>query len=115
MIAYLLIVCAAFYVVAASLIRLVGEYLFTQKVREEQRITQELADDMAPTLLELDAEKLFLDAVKAGEENAGRILILDNFGVVQADSYSEYNGMQFRRSEVASVLGGAQSAIIIRH
>lgn len=109
MIAYLLIVCAAFYVVAASLIRLVGEYLFTQKVREEQRITQELADDMAPALLELDAEKLFLDAVKAGEENAGRILILDNFGVVQADSYSEYNGMQFRRSEVASVLGGAQS------
>lgn len=109
MIAYLLIVCAAFYVVAASLIRLVGEYLFTQKVREEQRITQELADDMAPAFLNLDAEKLFLDAVKAGEENAGRILILDNFGVVQADSYSEYNGMQFRRSEVASVLGGAQS------
>ena len=101
--------CAAFYVVAASLIRLVGEYLFTQKVREEQRITQELADSMVVALANLDAETLYRDAVEAGEENEGRILVLDNFGVVQADSYSEYNGMQFSRSEVATVLDGADS------
>lgn len=64
---------------------------------------------MVVALANLDAETLYRDAVEAGEENEGRILVLDNFGVVQADSYSEYNGMQFSRSEVATVLDGADS------
>ena len=35
---YLLIIGVAFYVVAASLIQLVGDYMFSQRVQEEQRI-----------------------------------------------------------------------------
>ena len=35
MLAYLLIVCVSFYIVSATLIRLVGEYLFNQKANDE--------------------------------------------------------------------------------
>ncbi len=31
MLAYLLIMCVSFYIISATLIRLVGEYLFNQK------------------------------------------------------------------------------------
>ena len=51
MLAYLLIICVAFFVVAVMLVQLVGEYLFTQRVRDEQRITLELSQHMAESLL----------------------------------------------------------------
>ncbi len=110
MLAYLLIICVAFYVVTASLIRLVGEYLFSQKVSDEQRITVELAETAAGPLTARDAEALYEDVLRMSEATGGRIIVLDTYGVVQADTYSEYNGTQLRRSEVAAVLSGGGEA-----
>ena len=106
MLAYLLIICVAFYVVTASLIRLVGEYLFSQKVSDEQRIAGELAVALSEPFAEADAERLYSDVLAASESTGGRIMVLDMHGVVQADTYSEYNGMQLMRSEAAAVLSG---------
>ena len=61
MLAYLLIICVAFYVVTASLIKLVGEYLFSQKVSDEQRIAGELAASISEPLDAKDAERLYSD------------------------------------------------------
>ncbi len=105
--AYLLIICAAFYVVTASLIRLVGEYLFSQKISEEQRIAVELAAEMSYPLSVRDADSLYAAVAAASESTASRVLVLDRYGVVQADTYSEYNGAQFLRSEVANVMSGS--------
>ena len=110
MLAYLLIICVAFYVVTASLIRLVGEYLFSQKVSDEQRIAGELAAVIAEPLNAKDAERLWLDVVSLSESTGGRVMVLDLYGVVQADTYCEYNGMRLMRSEVAQVLSGGGEA-----
>ena len=110
MLAYLLIICVAFYVVTASLIRLVGEYLFSQKVSDEQRIAGELAGTMSETLEARDAERLYSDVLEMSESTGGRVLVLDVYGLVQADTYSEYNGKQLMRSEVAAVLSGGGEA-----
>jgi len=108
--AYLLIICVAFYVVTASLIRLVGEYLFSQKVSDEQRIAGELAAAIAEPLNAKDAERLYSDVLSLSEAAGGRVMVLDLYGVVQADTYSEYNGMRLLRAEVAKVLsGGAET------
>ncbi len=110
MLAYLLIICVAFFVVTASLIRLVGEYLFSQKVSDEQRIAGELASVMAGPLNERDADRLYEGVLQASEATGGRVLVLDMYGVVQADTYSEYNGTQLMRSEVARVMSGGGEA-----
>ena len=108
--AYLLIICVAFYIVTASLIRLVGEYLFSQKISDEQRIAVELAEEMARPLAMHDADALYAGVRQASEQTSSRVLVLDLYGVVQADTYSEYNGEQFLRSEVADVLGGSSGS-----
>ena len=110
MLAYLLIICVAFYVVTASLIRLVGEYLFSQKVSDEQRIAGELALSLSEPFMEHDAQRLYQELLAASEATGGRIMALDMYGVVQADTYSEYNGTQLTRSEVASVLSGGDGS-----
>ncbi|MBQ2957877.1 MAG: HAMP domain-containing protein [Clostridia bacterium] len=100
----------AFYVVTASLIRLVGEYLFSQKVSDEQRMAGELAVALSEPFADRDAERLYSDVRSASESTGGRIMVLDLYGVVQADTYSEYNGTQLMRSEVAMVLSGGGEA-----
>ena len=40
---YMLIIGVAFYVVAASLINLVGDYLFSQRVEQGQAVAERLA------------------------------------------------------------------------
>jgi len=107
---YLLIICVAFYVVTASLIRLVGEYLFNQKVTDERRTSQELAQSVSEALDEKDARRLCFAVLEAGQSTGGRVMVLDEYGVVQADTYSQYNGMRLQRGEVAQVLAGADAA-----
>lgn len=106
MLAYLLIICVAFLVVAASLTRMVGEYLFTQKVREEQRVTLDAAAALTPALTTLDAAALYQGAASISAQNGGRVLVLDTNGVVQADAESAYNGHRMAMGEVARVLSG---------
>ena len=103
---YLLIICVAFYVVTASLIRLVGEYLFNQKVTDERRTAQELSESISEALGKKDARRLCFAVLEASENTGGRIMVLDEYGVVQADTYSQYNGMRLQRREVAEVLSG---------
>ena len=109
MLAYLLIICVAFLVVAASLIRLVGEYLFSQKVREEQRVTDNLALQLSGYLAEDDALGLYR-AVAAASQDVTRVMVVDLVGVVQADGHSEYNGRRLELGEVAATLSGQGAA-----
>ena len=107
-VAYLLIMCAAFFLIATSLIRLVGEYMFMQKIRAEKLIADGAARRMATAWNYTDADALFAATVQVAKDNDSRVLVLDLSGVVQADSASEYNGqyLAFAFQEVASVLKG---------
>jgi len=107
--AYLLIILVAFSAVAVSLIQLVGDYLFTQRIRDDQRIAEVLAEQIGSPLVSLDIDALDALARGTAEENAGRVLVVDCYGVVQLDTASALNGTRFYNSEVAGVLAGAAS------
>jgi two-component system OmpR family sensor kinase len=102
--AYLLIIVVAFLIVAMTMISMVGEYLFSQKVRQEQHIAEELSQYVESALYQKEAEQLFTRVMEASAQNGGRVIVADANGVVQADARSEYNGQRLALSEVAAVL-----------
>jgi signal transduction histidine kinase len=99
-------VFVAFFWIATSLIRLVGEYLFMEKIREGQRIAEDAAEQLTEAWALSDADALYSSAVRIAAENDGRVLVMDLNGVVQTDSASEYTGQYLVFQEVASVLNG---------
>ena len=107
--AYLLIIIVAFSAVAISLIQLVGENLFTQRIRDDQRIAQSLSEQIGDSLVALDIETMLTLARGTADENAGRVLVVDQYGVVQADTASLLSGTRFPNQEVANVLSGAEN------
>ena len=107
---YMLMVGVAFYVVAASLINLVGNYMLDQRAQDERAISERIAITMADKLNAQDGQAIYGAAVDASREHGGRVLVLDAYGTVQADSYSLLNGTQLKHPEVVAVLGGKASA-----
>ncbi len=99
----------AFAIVATMLIRMVGEYLFSQKVREEQRMTEDLAAGFVSVLGDRDAGALYAQVLEAAEQSDSRVIVLDTQGVAQADSLSQANGQRLALQEVAHVLRGGAS------
>lgn len=106
---YLLIIVVAFSSVAVSLIQLVGETLFNQRTHDDQRIAETLSEQIGDSLVALDIDTMLSLARSAADENAGRVLVVDNYGVVQADTQSILTGTRFPNREVANVLAGAES------
>ena len=109
MIAYLLIIAIAFSVVAVSLIQLVGDYLFSQQVRDDQRIAENIAAALKGEYLARDAGALYDSASGYTAEGVSRVLVLDRYGVVQVDTDSALNGSRFENTEAASVLTTGRS------
>ena len=107
MLSYLLIIVVAFSAVAISLIQLVGEYFFNQRIRDDQRIAETLAEQTGESLVSLDMDTLYALARGTADENAGRVLVVDAYGVVQLDTQSQLSGTRFYNQEVANVLSGA--------
>ncbi len=94
--------------VAATLIQLVGDYMFNQRVRDDQRIAQNLASIMAEALASLDAGAMFVSALDASSAGLSRVLVLDRYGVVQVDAYSQLNGRRFENAEAVAALTGGE-------
>lgn len=107
---YMIMIGVAFYVVAASLINLVGNYMLDQRAQDEQAVSERIAITMADRLRAQDGQELYSAAVSASREYGGRVLVLDAYGTVQADAYSLLNGTQLKHPEVMAVLGGKASA-----
>ena len=110
MIAYLLIIAIAFFVIGFSLLQLVGEYLFNQRVKEDQRIADTLSEQMSRPLEALDVETLYAAALEMCSDSNARVLVLDSIGVVQVDTWSALNGQRFLNAEAAKVLAGSASS-----
>ena len=108
-IAYLLIIVVAFGAIAFSLIQLVGEYLFTQRTRDDQRIAEGLAEELGGYLVAFDAQSMFQTAIQTAQAEQSRVLVLDTLCVVQVDTASQMNGQRFITAEIDSVLKGADS------
>ncbi|MDO4548468.1 MAG: HAMP domain-containing sensor histidine kinase, partial [Clostridia bacterium] len=107
---YLLILCAAFFVASTTIIRFMGEYLVSQKVREEQRITDNLAASAADPFSKHQTVDIFEFLKTSAEQFGGVIMVVDDLAVVQADSQSMLNGTRLTLGEVALALNSSQSA-----
>jgi len=102
-VAYLLVAVGAFVALCAFIIRQTGDYMLHAKVSQDMSRCQEYA---------LQAEgwqeygSLWRSAQRLAESGAGRILFVDELGVVQADSGGLLDGSRLDRPEVARALSG---------
>lgn len=105
-IAYLLIIVIAFCVIGVSLIQLVGEYLFTQRIHDDQRITEALSQQIGDDMVDFDVQKIYHTIMETAQSEQSRILVMDPLCVIQADTQSELNGQRLITQEISNVLSG---------
>ena len=105
-----MVICGLFYVVNTSLTHLVGDYLYTQKLREEERAAQNLAVDVSSALSELRAGEMLSLAQETARAMDGRVLVVDPCGAVLTDTEALLNGTRMNQSEVAAALTQRDSA-----
>ncbi|MBQ4074698.1 MAG: HAMP domain-containing protein [Clostridia bacterium] len=94
---------------ANSLSGMVGDYLFEQRIRSDRVSLETLAARVAPLMAESDAVALHDQLLAAGGELGGRILLLDQNGKVQLDSYGELYGNRLQYPEVTNILVKGQN------
>ena len=94
----------SYYAVATSLIGLVGDYLFEDRMLQDRANTKRLAQEVSPLYLASQTRQLQQVLEGASGELGGRVMVLDMSGKVQADSMRELNGSRMEVTEVASIL-----------
>ncbi len=85
------------------MLRQAGNYMLEAKIREEQSRTLEYAQQLKNWRSGVSLWRDMTDMPGLGQ---GRALILDEMGVVQADSGSKIDGRRLATSEVAQALAG---------
>ena len=88
---------------------MVGDSLFEQRIRADRAGLESLAVNIAPTLAKSDAPALQSQLKNAGGELGGRVLLLDQHGKVQLDSYGEIHGARLEYPEIVSILVKGQN------
>ena len=108
LLAFFLIVGISFFVAATILTNLVSDYLFDQRTRDDSLKTQKLALSAAPLFQAVSATELN----ELLEENAasmdGRLMLIDNDGKIQYDTFQTLCGQRTDVEEALRVLTGGQ-------
>ena len=106
LLAFFLIVGLSFFVAATTLTGLVSDYLFDQRTRDDSMKTEKLALAAAPLFQSVSANELN-DML---EENAvsmdGRLMLIDNDGKIQYDTFQNLCGQRVQVDEALRVLSG---------
>ncbi len=108
--AFLLIVLVGYYVVALSLVSLVGDYLFDDHKQKDLATSAQLAVELSPLFSTSQMAEINERIVAYSGELGSRVILVDMSGKVQADSYASLNGIQLSLSELVSVLTLAQDS-----
>lgn len=109
MLAFLLIVGVSYYAVATSLVGLVGDYLFSERMSQDRARTEKLAVEVAPVAAAMRTDELQALLETASGELGGRLMFIDAAGKIQLDSYSERNGSLAELPEVLSILADGKT------
>ena len=83
---------------------MVGGSLFEQRIRTDRASLETLATRISPLVENSDAQALHAQLLSAGGELGGRVLLLDQNGKVQMDSYGEMQGERLQYPEIANIL-----------
>lgn len=100
----------SYFAVATSLISLVGDYLFADRRARDLAATEKLAVEAMPLYRDARIADLLALLAEAGGELGGRLMVLDENGKIQADSYSELNGARVELPEVSAILVDGKTA-----
>lgn len=104
LLAFLLIVGLSFAVMAPILTQLVSNRLFEQRTRQDSLSVEKLAVMAAPFFSSADTPALHALLTDAAAEMGGRLLVLDDSGKVQMDTFGLRYGTRLPLPEVAQVL-----------
>ena len=95
---------------ATSLTGLVSSHLYEQRIRQDSLSVEKLATTFAPLFQSARTDALQEALLTSGGEMGGRLMIIDEDGKVQLDSFAQLCGVRLQLPEVLSVLTGGQSA-----
>ncbi len=106
LLAFFLVVGLSFFVAARFLTGMVSDYLFDQRTRDDSMKTEKFALSAAPLFQSVSSNELN----ELLEENAvsmdGRLMLIDNDGKIQYDSFQNLCGQRIRVEEALRVLTG---------
>ena len=77
-------------------------------MRQDRANTNKLAQQITVPYLDADFDYLQQELTSASTDLGGRLLVLDQSGKVQADSFNRLNGSRFAIAETASILVSGQ-------
>ena len=100
----------SYFAVATSLIGLVGDYLFDDRMLKDRTATDKVAAEISPLYTSGQADKLQPILESHGGDMNGRLMLLDETGKVQLDSFSQLNGSRLELPEVISILSMGKTA-----
>ena len=100
----------SFYAMAGALSGMVGDYLFEQRIRSDRASLETLATRISPLAARGDASALQSQLSASGGELGGRVMLLDQYGKVQVDSFGELCGTRLEYPEIVNILVKGQPA-----
>ena len=110
MIAFLLVIGASFYLVAASTIRLVGDSLFEDTIRSEMTHVAALSAALGEQMETDSADAFYQQLLQAARQTGGRLLVVDMDAKVTYDTYDERCGTRLALAEVYSLITGEKES-----
>ena len=106
LLAFFVIVGLSFFVAATTLTGRVSDYLFDQRTREDSLQTEKLAAAAAPLFQSVSARELDDLLNDSADAMNGRLMLIDNDGKIQYDTFQALCGQRIRIDEVLQVLAG---------
>jgi len=100
----------SFYLVAASTIRLVGDSLFADTIRQNMTDVSRLSASLGERMQQESADAFYQHLLQAARSGGGRLLVVDMDGKVQYDTFDQKCGTRLQLSEVHSLLGGGKES-----
>ena len=110
LLAFFLIVGLSFFVAGNIMTGMVSEYLHDQRKHDDSLKTEKLAQNVAPYFQSVDAYELNDRLEEEAAAMDGRLLLIDNDGKVQYDTFQNLCGQRIQVDEAIRVLNGETSA-----
>ncbi len=107
---YLIVLIFAFGLVTVITSNIISNNLMQRRVSDCVQSVNDFSVSIAYDLLTSDADSLYKLSVNKGTDISGRVLILNQYGIVQVDSFSRLTGVQLTYREVVEVLTGTKDA-----
>ena len=106
LLAFFLIVGISFFVAAKSMTGIVSDYLFEQRRRDDTLKTEKLAQKAAPLFQSVSSSELNDLLEEEAETMGGRLILADNDGKIQYDTFQSLCGQRIQAEEAIRILTG---------